>query len=74
MLRLACMPKRIHDVIVMTRLSTLFEIFGCVEHAVSEAAERNPAATAAARQSSLISVRADILCSIVQTCRAKSPT
>jgi len=41
-LRLACIPKRIHDVIVITRLSTLFEIFGCVEHAVSEAAERNP--------------------------------
>ena len=37
--RLACVTKRIHDVIVMTRLTAVFDIFDCVEHAVNEAKE-----------------------------------
>jgi anti-sigma B factor antagonist len=47
-LRLACVPKRIRDVIEITHLTSILDIFDCVEHAVNDATDADP-----------ISVRAD---------------
>jgi anti-sigma B factor antagonist len=39
--RLACVTKRIHDVLAITRLTAIFDIFDCVERAVNEANQRD---------------------------------
>ena len=41
-LRLACVPKRIRDVIEITHLTSILEIFNCVEDAVNQATDADP--------------------------------
>jgi anti-sigma B factor antagonist len=52
-LRIAGATKRIHDVMVMTRLTTVFDTFDSVEQAVNDANEAGRAVTAAPHQYSL---------------------
>ena len=41
-LRLACVPKRIRDVIEITHLTSILDIFDCVEDAVNETTDADP--------------------------------
>ena len=43
-LRLACVPKRIRDVIEITHLTSILDIFDCVEDAVNETTDVEPIA------------------------------
>jgi anti-sigma B factor antagonist len=52
-LRIAGATKRIHDLMVMTRLTTVFDTFDSVEQAVDAANEAGRAVTAAPHQYSL---------------------
>jgi anti-sigma B factor antagonist len=52
-LRLACVPKRIRDVIEITHLTSILEIFGCVEDAVNEATDADPISLSAGAQPAL---------------------
>ena len=52
-LRLAGVTKRIHDVMVITRLTTVFDTFDSVEQAVNDAKDAGRAVTAAPPQYSL---------------------
>jgi len=49
-LRLACVPTRIRDVIEITHLTRILEIFACVEDAVNKAADANPISLRAGAQ------------------------
>ena len=49
-LRLACVPNRIRDVIEITHLTRILEIFACVEDAVNEATDGDPISLRAGAQ------------------------
>ena len=49
-LRLACVPTRIRDVIEITHLTRILEIFACVEDAVNKATDADPISLPAGAQ------------------------